>query len=92
MSSSAAPAVIVNEAVAIHHALYTRLKNIHIFSGSFGPLMPILPILGKSAEIKGNENKQWGQEDLPGMRLLREAIKNDSDRLEAVSRISCVDG
>lgn len=83
------PGVFANETVAVHHDLhnlYTRLTQIHISADSFGLLMPTLPILDKSAEIKG---KQWGQEeDLPGIRLLREAIKSDLDRLEAVSKVS----
>lgn len=52
--------------------------------------MHILPILDNSTEIKpGSDGTPWKQEEnLPGMRLLREAIKSDLDRLETVSEVN----
>jgi hypothetical protein len=77
----------VNETVVHHdlHVLRARLQDIHIAAASFEPLTPKPPILDTSTEINGDEENQWGQENVPGMRMLREAIKGDLERLETVS-------
>jgi len=74
----------------IHHDLHvlrTRLQDIYVSAASFEPMTPKPPILDASEAIEINldEENQWGQENVPGMKFLREAIKNDLERLEIVS-------
>src|ERR1700729_2687307 len=44
---------------------------------SFKPLTPKPPILDTAVEINWDEENQCGQENVPGMRVLQEAIKGD---------------
>lgn len=70
------------------HALCIRLRKIHSESSiaDFEPLAPPPPIIDASVEIDGDEDSQWSQqENIPGIRLLKESVKSDLERLEAVS-------
>lgn len=77
------PVRLTTETNVVHrdlHTLRTRLISIHMSAASFEPLMPLPPIIAKSMEVK-----EWRQHgDVLGMRLLREAIKSDLDRLKTV--------
>ena len=73
--------------ILVHHdlrLLRTRLQDIYLSAASFEQMTPKPPILDSSLDINSDEG---GQENVPGMRILREAIKCDLDRLEAVSLI-----
>lgn len=68
----------------IHNNLYAirdHLQSIYLSAASFEPLIQKPPIIDTSIE----EDSQWRSESVPGMRLLREAIKGDLERLETVS-------
>jgi hypothetical protein len=54
-------------------------------TASFEPRIPKPPILDTSVEINVDEPENQGGECVPGMRILREAIKSDLERLETVS-------
>lgn len=61
-------------------SLRDHLRSIHLAAASFEPLTPRPPIIDTSID---DEDTQWRSENVPGMRLLKEAIKGDLDRLEA---------
>jgi hypothetical protein len=79
---------LTSNEILIHHdlrLLRTRLQDIYLSAASFEPMTPKPPILGTSMETNSDEDNQGGQENVPGMRILREAIKSDLERLETVS-------
>ena len=79
---------------AVHHDLHllrNRLEDIYISTESFDPMTPKPPILDTSLEINLDEENQWGNENVPGMKILREAIKGDLERLESVSLLYTID-
>ena len=84
--------LVVNEHVAHYdlHLLHALLQNIYESAASFEPLTPKPPILDTSVEIHWDEESQCGQESVPGMRVLREAIKGDLERLESVSSLPII--
>jgi hypothetical protein len=84
--------LIANEPVAHHnlHLLHALLQDIYESAASFEPLTPKPPILDTSVEINWDEENQCGQENVPGMRVLREAIKGDLERLESVSPLPII--
>lgn len=68
------------------HQLCARLRAIHSSAASFEPPTPRPPIIDASTDIEGDD--EWKQqENISGMRLLRDAVKGDLERLEAVSRL-----
>ena len=78
----------------IHHDLHllrTRLQDIYVSSASFEPMTPKPPIIDASLEINSDEEHQWVQENVPGMKILREAIKGDLERLEIVRLLPMID-
>jgi len=82
------------DGTVIHHDLYilrNRLQDIYVSTASFDPMTPKPPILDASVEINLDEENQWGQENIPGMKILREAIKGDLERLESVSPLVLTD-
>ena len=71
----------------IHHELYilrTRLQDIYEATASFDPMAPKPPILDASVETNLDE-ENLGRECIPGMKILREAIKSDLEHLETLS-------
>ncbi|KAF7970132.1 hypothetical protein HWV62_24962 [Athelia sp. TMB] len=73
----------LNKSELVHKDLYVlrdRLRNIYRSAASFEPLTPRPPIIDTSII---DEDTQWRSDNVPGMRLLRDAIKGDLERLEA---------
>jgi len=84
--------LVANEPIAHHnlHLLHALLQEIYESMASFELLTPKPPILDMSVEINWDEENQCGQENVPGMRVLQEAIKGDLECLESVSRLPII--
>lgn len=68
------------------HQVCSKLRAIHSSAASFEPPRPRPPIIDASTDIEGDD--EWKlQENISGMRLLRDAVKGDLERLETVSRL-----
>ena len=79
----------LNKAELVHKdlcVLRDQLRHIYRSAASFEPLTPRPPIIDTSTD---DEDTQWRSENVPGMRLLRDAIKGDLERLETVSYPTC---
>ncbi|KAF9011872.1 hypothetical protein BDQ17DRAFT_1396918 [Cyathus striatus] len=77
---------MASETVAAHPSLYAlKIKLLQIYDdiSNFQPPPTRPPILDSSIEIEPGEESQWiQQEDIPGLKKLKESIRVDLDLLE----------